>query len=172
MRPFRVGVADLLHQPGARKREHVEGDLGDLAVTGSRLLPGSPVVIDVTLESVHEGILASGTLRAEWAGECRRCLNPATGELETDFRELFEERPIEGEGYPLSHEQVDLEPLARETVLLELPQAPLCKDDCLGLCARCGADLNEGPCDCGPEPDPRWAALDALRTPQTTAEED
>ena len=166
MRPFRVGVTDLLHQPGARKHEHLEAELGDLAVTGSRVTDGSPVVVDVTLESVHEGVLASGTIDVEWAGECRRCLNPATGELHAEFQELFEEDPTEGDSYPLTHEQVDLEPLARETVLLELPQAPLCKDDCLGLCARCGADLNEGPCDCEPEPDPRWAALDALRIDQ------
>jgi uncharacterized protein len=164
--PFRVGVTDLLHHPGARKREHVEGVLGDLAVTGSRVIDGSPVEIDVLLESVHEGVLATGEIGVEWAGECRRCLNPATGEVHAEFRELFEERPTEGDSYPLSYEQVDLEPLARETVLLELPQAPLCRDDCLGLCARCGADLNEGPCDCEPEPDPRWAALDALRTDQ------
>ena len=166
MRPFRVGVADLLHQPGARKREHVEAPLDGLAVTASRVIDASPVVVDVLLESVHDGVLATGTVAVEWAGECRRCLNPATGALDAEFRELFEERPTEGDSYPLLHEQVDLEPLARETVLLELPQAPLCKDDCLGLCARCGVDLNEGPCDCEPEPDPRWAALDALRTDQ------
>ena len=78
--------------------------------------------------------------------------------------ELFEERASEGESYPLVHDQVDHEPLAREAVLLELPQAPLCRDDCRGLCATCGADLNEGPCGCVPEDrDARWAALDALR---------
>lgn len=164
--PFRVGVTELLHQPGARRREHVEGVLDDLAVSGSRAIDGSPVTVDVLLESVHEGVLATGTVTVEWVGECRRCLNPATGEVHASFRELFEERPTEGDSYPLTHEQVDLEPLARETVLLELPQAPLCRDDCLGLCARCGADLNEGSCDCEPEPDPRWAALDALRTDQ------
>lgn len=163
--PFIVPVSDLLHHPGQRKHVTVTGSLSDLGVTGSHLADGGDVTVDVWIDTVHEGVLASGTVRATWVGECRRCLNEARGPVAGEFRELFEEDPTEGESYPLRHEQVDLEPLAREVVLLELPQAPLCRDDCRGLCPRCGADLNEGPCDCVPEArDPRWAALDALHT--------
>ena len=165
MKPFVVNVADLLHRPGHRRAEHLSGPLPGLAVTGSRVPDGAEVTLDLVLEPVQEGILASGTLRAPWAGECRRCLLAAAGEVAAGFRELFEDDPTEGESYPLRHEQVDLEPLAREVVLLELPQAPLCREECLGLCPKCGVDLNEGPCDCVPEDrDPRWAALDVLRT--------
>jgi uncharacterized protein len=56
-----------------------------------------------------------------------------------------------------------LRPLVRDALLLELPLAPLCRPDCRGLCARCGADLNAGPCSCVADRDPRWGALDALR---------
>jgi uncharacterized protein len=55
-----------------------------------------------------------------------------------------------------------LRPLVRDALLLELPLAPLCREDCRGLCAHCGADLNDGPCDCAPPRDPRWDALDVL----------
>ena len=165
MKPFVVNVADLVHRPGHRRAEHLWGLLPGLAVTGSGVPDDADVAVDVVLEPVHEGILVSGGVRAPWAGECRRCLRPIAGEVDGTFRELFEDHPTEGESYPLRHEQVDLEPLAREVVLLELPQAPLCREDCRGLCPRCGADLNEGPCDCVPDDrDPRWAALDALRT--------
>ena len=53
----------------------------------------------------------------------------------------------------------DIEPLVREDILLSLPTKVLCREDCLGICHRCGKDLNEGPCDCGREYDPRWDAL-------------
>ncbi len=63
----------------------------------------------------------------------------------------------------MKHDQVDLELVSREAILLDLPLAPLCREDCAGLCPTCGIDLNEGACDCAPSTaDPRWSALDAL----------
>ena len=167
-RPFVVHVADLLRHPGSRREEHLRARLPGLAVSASHV-PDGEVALDVVLDSVREGgLLATGTAVASWEGECRRCLKPITGELRASFQELFEDEPTEGESYPLGHEQVDLEPLAREAVLLELPQAPLCTEDCRGLCPRCGADLNEAPDHHHDEDrDPRWAALDALRTDPT-----
>ena len=68
------------------------------------------------------------------------------------------------ETYPLKGEMLDLQPLVRDALLLELPLAPLCSEDCQGLCPTCGADLNDGPCSCDHAPaDPRWAALDLLK---------
>ncbi|HEX2119129.1 MAG TPA: DUF177 domain-containing protein, partial [Acidimicrobiales bacterium] len=99
-----------------------------------------------------------------WEAPCRRCLKPARGPMRVDFQELFEANPREGESYRLGHDTIDLEPLAREALTLDLPLAPLCAEDCRGLCATCGADLNLGDCDCPPvAADPRWAALDVLR---------
>jgi len=125
---------------------------------------GSEVVVDVGLEWVHGGILASGTVSAPWVGECRRCLAPAGGELSTHVRELFEEAGDPEVTYPLHGDQLDLEPLARDAVLLELPLAPLCQEDCKGLCPVCGSNRNQGPCTGHSEGvDARWAALDVLR---------
>jgi uncharacterized metal-binding protein YceD (DUF177 family) len=70
---------------------------------------------------------------------------------------------LDEETYPLVGDQLDLRPLVRDALLLELPLAPLCREDCRGLCAQCGTDLNSGPCECEPARDPRWNALDALR---------
>jgi uncharacterized protein len=56
----------------------------------------------------------------------------------------------------------DLEPLVREDVVLALPMKVLCREDCVGICHRCGKDLNDGPCDCGRDYDPRWDALQQL----------
>ena len=163
---FAVHVADLAH-PGARRAVRLSGPLpGELAVSGSRLPAGAEIGVDVVLEAVAEGVLATGTVAAPFLADCRRCLRPVEGVLEAAVQELFSRRSVEPDGYPLDHDQVDLEPMVREAVVLALPLAPLCSDECRGLCPRCGADLNEGPCQCVPEPDPRWAALDALRSPE------
>jgi uncharacterized protein len=78
-------------------------------------------------------------------------------------RELYLEDGDGDETYRLVDDQLDLEPLVRDAVLLELPQAPLCRADCRGLCATCGANRNLEPCACRPPGDPRWAVLDVLR---------
>ena len=165
MKPFVVNVADLLHRPAARRRERLGGTLDGLKVGGSEVPAGAAVDVDTILEWVSDGILATGTVSAPWRGECRRCLSTAGGTFDVAFRELFESKPTEGESYQLHHDFVDLEPLVSVAVLLELPLAPLCAADCAGLCPTCGVDLNEGRCGCGTdEIDPRWAALDILRT--------
>ncbi len=165
MNPFIVNVADLVNKPGARRRERVEGRLpGPIIVVDSALRTEVPVVVDTLLEWVSDGLLATGTVDGAWEGPCRRCLRPVQGTLNVDVQELFESTPRDGESYQLGHDRVDLEPLARESLILDLPLVPLCKDDCLGLCATCGIDLNEGSCECLPATaDVRWAALDVLR---------
>jgi len=165
MNPFIVNVADLVGRPGARHRERVEGRLAEpVTVVDSSLRTEVPVVVDTLLEWVSDGVLATGTVEGAWSGPCRRCLVPVNGALRADFQELFETKPRDGESYPLGHDRVDLEPLARESLILDLPLAPVCRDDCRGLCPACGADLNSGDCGCPPAgADVRWAALDVLR---------
>jgi len=144
----------------------VSGSLGGLAVVGTAVPDGAEVVVDTLLAWVTDGLLATGTVHAPWTGECRRCLGPVSGQLAVEFCELFEDTPRDGESYQLRLDTIDLAPLAREAILLDLPLAPVCAPDCAGLCPVCGADLNDGPCGCAPASvDPRWAALDVLRAP-------
>ena len=82
------------------------------------------------------------------------------------FRARRESEPSseDEETYPLGVDHLDLKPLVRDALLLELPIAPLCRADCQGLCPTCGADLNRGPCGCAEQSgDARWSVLDALR---------
>ena len=163
MGPLVVNVADLLRRPGIRRHEELHGHV-PVTMVGTSVSADDDVGVRVTLEAVSEGVLATGSVTASWRAECRRCLRPVAGEVVVQFRELCERHAREGETYPLIHEQVDLEPLARETLLLELPLTALCQADCPGICPSCGADLSEGACDCEPVVrDPRWAALDDLR---------
>lgn len=168
-RPLLCNVADLLARPGARRQVRAEARLGEMKVASTMVSADTFVGVDAALEWVSEGILATGAVLTRWRSDCRRCLGPVSGSLTRDFRELFEDRsrnrvPLDPEGFAMTGEAVDLEPLAREVVLLGLPLAPLCREDCRGLCDRCGAELNQGPCDCpGRTPDPRWRPLDVLR---------
>ena len=171
--PFAVNVVTLRRQLGARREEHRSGPLPDLAVSGSAVPAGAVVEVDAVLEAVHGGVVVSADVAAPWAGECRRCLRPIAGQVSSRVRELYEAHSDGEETYPLRGDQVDLAALARDAVLLELPQAPLCTEDCLGLCPECGANRNEG--DCGhviSTIDPRWAALDALRTEESERYDD
>lgn len=159
-----LGVADLLRRPGNHREEHLEAVLGGLQVVGSKVPEGAPIEIDVRLESVNDAVVVKGSVQAPWTGECRRCLRPIESRLRVDVYEVFEDEPVDGETRKLEIDRIDLEPMAREAVLLELPLAPLCQEDCAGLCPECGADRNAG--DCGhvmATGDNRWAALDELR---------
>lgn len=161
---FRVNVADLVHRPGARRHERVTGRLVGLRVVDTAVPPDGDVTVDAILEWVSDGVLATGDVEGEWESECRRCLTPVRGSATVEFRELFEPTPREGETYPLRNDQIDLEPLAREALLVDLPLAPLCRPDCRGLCPVCGVDRNADPSHShDAETDSRWSALDSLR---------
>lgn len=163
MSSLRTNVADLLHRPGSRRTLRIETPVAGLSVAGSAVPEDEPVVVDVLLERVAEGIVVRGVVDAPWRAGCSRCLQPVTGSVHAEVRELFEPEPLEGETYPLEHDHVDLALPVRDAVLLELPVAPLCRDDCAGLCPSCGADRNTDPCTCALDTaDPRWAALSQL----------
>ena len=128
---------------------------------------GSLLVLDVRLESVTEGVLATGTVDAVVTGECGRCLNGFTEDVAVDFVELFaypnsvtEETTDSDEVPRLEGDHLDLEPVVRDAVVLSLPLTPLCRPDCAGLCPQCGERLDDLPADhAHAQLDPRWAAL-------------
>jgi uncharacterized protein len=162
--PFRIPVANLLRRPGASRAVQVSGVLADVRGTGAEVVADRPIGVDVTLERVSEGLVVRGTITAPWEAACSRCLAPVGGDLTVRVGELYERQPLEGETYLLAVDDViDLEPLIRDALLLELPAVPLCRPDCRGLCPTCGVDHNLTTCECADaEPDPRWAALRSL----------
>jgi len=134
---------------------------------------GAPVHLDLRLESVMEGVLVSGAVTAPLVGSCARCLDPIEDTLELDVQELFaysgsttEETSDEDEVRLVEGERIDLEPMVRDAVVLSLPLAPVCDEDCAGLCAECGQRWDDLPDDHSHEQlDPRWAGLAAKLTP-------
>lgn len=163
MNPLLLNVAELLRKPGTERSLHIDSSVADLGIEDGRL-PAGEVVLDGRLDVLSDGVVIAGTVRAGWAGECRRCLVPVGGTLEIPVNELYQVRVTDPDAFPLEHDQLDLRPMVREALLLDAPVAPLCRPDCAGICPACGADRNEHPCSCNTAPrDDRWAALDALR---------
>jgi uncharacterized protein len=137
---------------------------------------GATVEVDLRLESVMEGVLVTGTASASVAGECVRCLEPLERELSVDFQELYSYPDADtrsrfgGAGGDAEEEDTlflegdlfDLEPVLRDAVVLALPLQPVCREDCPGLCAECGARLADDPDHHHDAVDMRWAALQGL----------
>jgi len=128
---------------------------------------GAEVRLRLRLESVMEGVLVSGEVDVPVTGSCARCLEPIEDTLELDVQELFayegsttEATSEEDEVRRVEGEHIDLEPMVRDLVVLSLPLAPTCTEDCAGLCVDCGQRLDDLPADHTHEQlDPRWAGL-------------
>ena len=130
---------------------------------------GAPVQLHLRLESVMEGVLVSGEVEVPLVGSCARCLEPIEDSLTLDVQELYayegsttEETSDEDEVRLVEGEHIDLEPMLRDAVVLSLPLAPVCTEDCAGLCVDCGQRLDDLPADHSHEiVDARWAGLAA-----------
>jgi uncharacterized protein len=159
--PLVLDVRELLESPGTQRSASFDAPVPDLR-SGLASVVGD-VHFDLTFEAIDGGVLARGALSGEMVGECKRCLKPVTETFSYEGAELY--RPANDvweEGYAIKDSTIDLEPMARDTVALNLSNDPLCRPDCAGLCSRCGSDLNNGPCGCPEEGDPRWSALREL----------
>ncbi|MFQ3314785.1 MAG: hypothetical protein ACI85J_000454 [Candidatus Poriferisodalaceae bacterium] len=146
-----------------------EGKVPEIADV--RIAKDSVVAAELVLSQVREGVLVSGTLSVPWVGECSRCLFPVDGLAEAFVQELFELNPKEGESYLLGEEIADLTPMARDSLLLELPIAAVpCpfQEPCenypqelidSGIALKF---LEKERAETGSVSDPRWAALGNL----------
>jgi uncharacterized protein len=161
-RPWLVAVGALRRRPGTRIEVAVAAPIDDMAVSNSWVPEGADVHFDGAVESTIGGVTVIGRVRAPVEGVCRRCLDVARSELDIAIRELCVDEPDPELGYGVGPEWLDLEPIVRDACILELPLAPLCRDDCQGLCAVCGANRNRETCSCETPLDPRWAALAGL----------
>ena len=175
--PLTIGVRDLEHRPGTMRR--LEEVVPAPENFGNALIgapEGSDIDLDLRLESVHDGILVSGTAAVAIHGECSRCLDPIDYDLDVDVQELYVFDPAADGGedseddqmYEVRDETIDLEPMLRDAVITQLPFQPVCREDCQGLCAQCGARLEDDPGHHHEVLDPRWSALSGLLEQDTS----
>ena len=134
------------------------------STTARRPFPDDePVRIVGTLERIAEGVVVRGTVHAPWQAACSRCLQPVEGEIDVHVDELFETAPLAGETYQLDDDALDLHPLVRDVLLLELPTRRCAGRTARGSVPSAAPTATPTACDCGSdESDPRWAALRSL----------
>jgi uncharacterized protein len=159
-----IDVRDLLGHPGASKEQPLRGTIDGLGTELANVPDDSPVIGDLLLESVVEGILVSGRLAGILRLRCARCLTEFERPFAVDVHEMFVERPDDdADDYPLDPlGTLDPDQMVRDVVGVELPFSPLCRPDCEGLCPICGGNRNLGECPGHQEVDPRFAVLSEL----------
>jgi len=133
--------------------------------------PAGPIHVVGRLSTAGAGrYYFSGRIEGAVDSECRRCLADVSERVAVDSHLIFAESDLEDADdasdvflIERGARSLDLRQGVREEWLLAAPAFLLCREDCLGLCPKCGADLNEGPCDCPQTTDARWEALKQAR---------
>lgn len=161
-----LGLSKIIDSPGASVPFSVSADLSDLRY-GVSCPVSEPVVAQGVVRNTAGVLLMKGNVTTTIHGVCDRCA--AEFDRFIDFpidvvlvTELSNEENEDEWVFPLEGDSADLDDIVRTVFVLNLDSKLLCKDDCKGLCHRCGRNLNDGPCGCQKEPDPRFAALRQL----------
>ncbi|MCU4672116.1 YceD family protein [Microbacterium fluvii] len=164
--PFVLSAHDIVRHPGEMREFEI--DVPTPEKWGEGLVAvdaGEEVQLDVRLESVHEGILVSGTALSHYRGVCGRCLTDIDAPVEVEFQELFAYPGEEATDFEVQDDHVDLETLVRDAMVLSLPFQPVCQPDCPGLDPVTGERLTESTGTPQPQQvDSRWAALQDYTT--------
>lgn len=175
--PYAIPLRDIPAE-GLHRAYELTGPFAEQALAGTEVDAGqSTVSAAVDLYRTGHEVVARGKVNGQLVALCSRCASPAQLKLDSSMQIVFlprgsevpdvEDDEVAAEQPDVVHyddETIDLAETLREELLLALPLAPLCREDCKGLCPRCGTDLNEGPCDCLVETkDDRWSRLKNLK---------
>ena len=161
---MRFHLKEILHVPGASLPFESQLDLSDLDFYGERPF-AHPIVIHGTVRNMAGALMLEGSADTPLELVCDRCLKPFRQELRLPVSTLLAETLEDEENDEivlLEDGAVDLDEVFTTALVLSMDSKHVCDQDCKGLCATCGANLNEGPCGCRKEIDPRLAALAQL----------
>ena len=156
-----LDVKPILRAPGKRLDFQFELDLSDVDFSG-RYPVSRSVAVTGTVRNSADVLTLTMNISSTLDAVCDRCGKEFLQEKEVPFTCMLAEE-VQNEDNDeivlLEEGKVDLGDLARTLFILDMDTKTLCSEDCKGLCSRCGADLNLGPCSCKKEIDPRMAAL-------------
>ena len=161
-----LGLSKIMDCPGATVPFSTSVDLSDLQC-GNSFPVTEPVTAEGQVRNTAGVLVMTGSIRTTIHGTCDRCATDFDREIEFPIdvvlvTELANEENEDEWVFPLEGDSADLDDIVRTVFVLNLDSKLLCKEDCQGLCCRCGKNLNDGPCNCQKELDPRFAALKQL----------
>ena len=163
---MKLGLSKIMDCPGASVPFSASVDLSDLQF-GTCCPICDPVEAVGVVRNTAGVLVMTGTITTTLHGVCDRCASEFTSDVKLPIDVVLvaqlQSEDSEDEGvFPLEGDSVDLEEIVRTVLVLNMDSKLLCKPDCKGLCCRCGKNLNDGPCGCQKELDPRFAALRQL----------
>ncbi len=161
-----LDLSKLIEVPGSHLDFETALDLSELTF-GSCRPATEPVIARGTVRNAAGVLLMSGEVRTRLHGVCDRCARDFERDVVFPLKavlvaELASEENEDEWVFRLVNDCADLDDIVTTTFVLNMDTKLLCREDCKGLCCRCGANLNDGPCSCEPEADPRFAALRQL----------
>ncbi len=161
-----LGLSQIMDSPGASVSFSVSVDLSDL-LYGTSYPVSELVTASGTVRNTAGVLVMKGELSTCIHGVCDRCASEFARDVHIPMnvvlvRELASEENEDEWVFPLVDDSADMEEIVRTVFVLNMDSKLLCKEDCQGLCCRCGHNLNNGPCSCEKELDPRFAALRQL----------
>ena len=161
-----LGLSKIIDCPGASVPFSASVDLRDLRY-GVTNPVSEPVLASGTVRNTAGVLVMTGEITPRIHGICDRCASAFDREIHFPINvvlvtEMANEENEDEWVFPLEGDSADLDDIVRTVFVLNLDSKLLCKEDCKGLCHRCGKNLNEGPCNCQKELDPRFAALKQL----------
>ena len=161
-----LGLSKIIDCPGQSIPFSVSVDLSDLCY-GVSYPVSEPVLAQGTVRNTAGVLMMEGQVRTTIHGICDRCAGSFDQEVTFPIdvvlvTELANEENEDEWVFPLEGDSADLDDIVRTVFVLNLDSKLLCKEDCKGLCPKCGKNLNDGPCNCQKELDPRFAALKQL----------
>ena len=158
-----LDLREMIEVPGRSASFSYEPDFSDLQFDSVLGWP-APVRAEGTVTNTAGLLELRGELTGVMTCQCARCLREFDRELRLPLTATLtdtpdQEREDDPELFVLTGDRLDLDEVTETALILNMEQRFLCRPDCRGLCPRCGKDLNDGPCDCGADPDPRLAVL-------------
>jgi uncharacterized protein len=169
-------IIDLSSVRSERKKIERTFGVEEIDLDGEDVKLTAPVEVVADISKIDKKTSLGGTITTAISRDCTRCLEPVTGGLMFEFATSFldaaeEDAKADAEVDPedldvslVEDGKVSLADIVREQILLALPIQNFCREDCKGLCQKCGANLNLIDCKCsGEDIDPRWAALKSLK---------
>lgn len=159
---MKINITKIKQIKGSSQNYIVEENGKDFIFDGENIKFLSPFKVECVITNTGEIFTVAGKFKSTLGLHCGRCLDEFVFPVEVAFDAAFAQQSEDDEIRQLNGDEIILDDILYEALMLDLPLKLLCNDECKGLCAQCGCNLNEKQCTCSQPLDPRWGVLGEL----------